>query len=32
MTTLNKYASALAGAYEAHACTDVTGFGFRPFE
>lgn len=28
MTTLNKYASALAGAYEAHACTDVTGFGF----
>ena len=28
MTTLNKYASALAGNYETHACTDVTGFGF----
>ena len=28
MTTLNKYASALAGTYETHACTDVTGFGF----
>ena len=27
MTTLNKYASALAGTYETHACTDVTGFG-----
>ena len=28
MTTLNKYASALAGNYETHACPDVTGFGF----
>ncbi|MEA4896464.1 MAG: selenide, water dikinase SelD [Oscillospiraceae bacterium] len=28
MTTLNKYASEIAGKYKTHACTDVTGFGF----
>jgi len=28
MTTLNKYASEIIRNYEAHACTDVTGFGF----
>ncbi len=28
MTTLNKYAAARCHAYDIHACTDVTGFGF----
>ena len=28
MTTLNKYASEIIRKYEAHACTDVTGFSF----
>lgn len=28
MTTLNKRASEICRAYEIHACTDVTGFGF----
>lgn len=27
MTTLNKYAAAVADRYPVHACTDVTGFG-----
>lgn len=27
MTTLNKYAAAIADRYPVHACTDVTGFG-----
>ncbi|QSX09095.1 selenide, water dikinase SelD [Alkalibacter rhizosphaerae] len=28
MTTLNKYAAEMLFAYDIHACTDVTGFGF----
>lgn len=28
MTTLNKYAAEQCRAYDIHACTDVTGFGF----
>ncbi|MCI8537467.1 MAG: selenide, water dikinase SelD [Oscillospiraceae bacterium] len=28
MTTLNKYAAGCCRAYDIHACTDVTGFGF----
>lgn len=28
MTTLNKYAAAIAREFEVHGCTDVTGFGF----
>lgn len=28
MTTLNKAAAEIAGRYQVHACTDVTGFGF----
>lgn len=28
MAMLNKYAAKIAGKYEVHACTDVTGFGF----
>ena len=28
MTALNRKASELAGSYDIHACTDITGFGF----
>lgn len=28
MTTLNKYAAEIVQKYDAHGCTDVTGFGF----
>ena len=28
MTALNRYAAEIAGTYQVHGCTDVTGFGF----